>query len=567
MNARRALVVVALFVAFCCSHPAAALVVPAKGRKAMVVAGHPLATQAGVAVLKRGGNAVDAAVATALVISVTNPFDAGIGGGGFLLFRDGQSGAMKALDFRERAPLSASRTMFQGKGAAAASVDGILSVAVPGTVAGLFEVHRAHGKLPWASLFEGAITAAHAGFVVDRLWEDEFEARKAVLLRHPETKRVFTKNGAPLKAGDRLVQRDLAVTLARLATDAQDFYVGETAKKIVADMERGGGLIVAADLEAYRPVWRSPVCGPYRGHRVCSMPPPSSGGVHLIQMLRMLEAQEVRGAGWHHPDTLFALIEGMRSAYADRAEHLGDPAFTTVPTAALTSAAYAAERRQAFAKRKKARRSADVKATARARLKAMRKTSADTSHLSVVDGEGNAVSLTFTVNYTFGSGVVATGTGILLNDEMDDFASAPGVPNAYGLVGGEANAIAPAKIPLSSMTPTIVDKDGRVRLVVGAPGGSTIITTVLHIIVNVVDYEMNIAQAVAAPRLHHQWLPDVVRLERFGFDAATKAILLRRGFVIEETGPWGNAAAIEVRPDGGREGAADPRGIGTAAGF
>lgn len=567
MIVRHAVVIVTLVLGICHSPPVAALAVPASGQKAMVVAGHPLATDVGVAVMKRGGNAVDAAVAAALVVSVTNPFDAGIGGGGFLLFRDGRTGAMKALDFRERAPLSASRTMYQGNGAEDASVDGILSVAVPGTIAGLFEIHRAHGKLPWASLFEGAITAAHAGFVVDRLWVDEFEARKAVLLRHPETKRVFTRGGTPLSAGERLVQRDLAATLARLAQDPRDFYVGETAKKLVNEMERSGGLIVAADLEAYQPVWRSPVCGPYRGHRVCSMPPPSSGGVHLVQMLRMLEVQEVAGAGWHHPDTLFALIEGMRSAYADRAEHLGDPAFTSVPTEALTSAAYAQERRAAFATRKQARRSAEVSATPRARLDAMRKTSKDTSHLSVVDGEGNAVSLTFTVNYTFGSGVVAAGTGILLNDEMDDFASAPGVPNAYGLVGGEANAIAPAKVPLSSMTPTIVDKDGKVRLVVGAPGGSTIITTVLQIIVNVIDYKMNIAQAVAAPRLHHQWLPDVVRLERYGFDAATKAILLRRGFVLEETGPWGNAAAIEVLASGKREGAADPRGIGTAGGF
>ncbi len=363
------------------------------------------------------------------------------------------------------------------------------------------------------------------------------------------------------------MQRDLAATLTRLAKDPRDFYKGVTAEKIVAEMEHGGGLVTAADLDAYRPVWRTPVCGPYRGHRVCSMPPPSSGGIHLIQMLRLLEPHPVKGAGWHHPQTLQMLVEGMRSAYADRAEHLGDPAFTTVPTTELTSKAHADQRRRAFATLKKARRSLDVAATTQAELAALRPTSADTSHLSVVDGAGNAVSLTFTVNYTFGSGVVAAGTGILLNDEMDDFASSPGKPNAYGLVGGEANAIAPAKIPLSSMTPTIVDKDGAVRLVVGAPGGSTIITTVFQIIVNVVDYEMDIAQAVAAPRLHHQWLPDVVRLERFGLDAATKAELLSRGFVLEERGPWGNAAAIERKPNGHLEGAADPRGIGTAEGL
>jgi gamma-glutamyltranspeptidase/glutathione hydrolase len=541
-----------------------------QGKQGMVVSAHPLASAAGLQMLKAGGNAVDAAVAATFAISVTEPYSAGIGGGGFLLLRSGQTGAIKALDFRERAPLAATRNMYldaQGKVRPNFSTDGYLAVGVPGTVAGLYEVHRQYGKLPWKTVVQPAIALAEQGFLVSPRMAGAI-ARQKTLQQNPAARRIFTRNSKLLQVGETLIQKDLAKTLQAIAQNPQSFYQGWIAQAIVQDMKANGGLITLQDLKQYRPIWREAVCGTFHMARVCSMPPPSSGGVHLLQMLNMIGDTDLKGWGWHSPDVLHLLIETMRIAYADRAKYLGDPDFVKVPVAALISPAYAQQRRQEI-DLQKARPSNQVKDADPALMQRLNqyKESGDTSHLSVVDKLGNAVSLTFTVNLSFGAGVVTPGTGIVLNNEMDDFAAAPDVPNAFGLVGGDANEIAPSKTPLSSMTPTIVTEKGQLRLVTGSPGGSTIITTVLQIVLNVLVYGMDVQRAVASPRLHHQWLPDQVMVEAFGFDPLTLKELQRRGQRIQERSGWGNANAIVKTSEDTLEGAADPRGEGAAYGF
>ena len=568
-----------------CPEATAAFLRPAKSKQGMVVSAHPLGTEAGIAMLRKGGNAVDAAVATSFAISVVEPFSAGIGGGGFLLLNWTPTKEIKALDFRERAPQKATRNMYldaNGKVQPQASIDGHLSAAVPGTVAGLYELQRRYGKLKWSEVVAPSINLARNGFIVSDRFTTAFNDRKAAILKNPAATQVFSKNGVAYQPGERLVQRDLAKTLEAIAQNPNNFYTGNIARAITRDMTANRGLITLNDLKAYKPTWRAPVCGNFRQYRVCSMPPPSSGGVHLLEILNIIGDTDLKSLGWHNPDALHLMVEAMRIAYADRSEYLGDPAFVKVPIQALTSRGYAAKRRQEI-RMELARPSTEVKPAARSTLSQFSsevpgnipanaqpkliKESSDTSHLTVVDAQRNTVSLTFTVNYGFGSGVVVPGTGILLNDEMDDFAAAPGVPNAYGLVGGDANAIAPNKIPLSSMTPTIVTENGRLRMAVGAPGGSTIITTVLQVVLNVLEYGMNVSEAVSAGRLHHQWLPDTVRVDRWGFDPATLADLRRRGQKIELQPYWGNANAIEQTPEGILEGAADPRGEGTAKGL
>lgn len=565
---RLAMPLVCLTVLLASSQSGGAFPYPERAKKGMVVSAHPLASEAGLTILQKGGNAIDAAVATTLAISVVEPASAGLGGGGFLLLRLGKTGEVKALDFRERAPLAATRTLYldaQGKVRPNASTDGYLAVGVPGTIAGLYEVQSRHGKLPWKTVVTPATQLAAKGFPVS--WRLAAAiAQQKTLQQNPAARQIFTRNGVPLQAGDRLVQSDLAQTLTQVAADPQNFYTGKLAETIARDMATNKGLITLADLKRYRPIWRDPVCGNFQAARVCSMPPPSSGGVHLLQILNLLGATDLKAMGWHSPDALHLLVEAMRIAYADRAVHLGDPDFVTVPVAALISPAYAKQRRQEIDPQK-ARPSSQVQAAKPETLKRLGKESNDTSHLSVVDSTGNAVSLTFTVNLGFGSGVVVPGTGIILNNEMDDFAIAPGVPNAFGLVGGDANAIAPGKTPLSSMTPTIVTENSQLRLVVGAPGGSTIITTVLQVVLNVLVYDMDARRAIAAPRLHHQWLPDQLRVERNGLDRLTLDNLRQRGHSIAEGNTWGNAQAIVRSSDGTLEGAADPRGEGAAYGF
>lgn len=540
-----------------------------RATQGMVVSAHPLATQAGLSMLQQGGNAVDAAVATTFAISVVEPFSAGLGGGGFLLMYQAKSNEIKALDFRERAPLNATKTMYldnQGNVRPNASTNGYLAVATPGTIAGLYEVHRKYGRLPWKTVIAPAIQLAETGFPVSWRFVSATKTRLPTLLKNPDAQKIFTHNGKTYQIGEQLVQPELAATLRSVSQNPQDFYTGTIATAIAADMAANSGLITQKDLQQYRPTWRDPVCGDFRKARVCSMPPPSSGGVHLLQILNIIGDTDLKTLGWHSPDALHLLIESMRIAYADRATYLGDPDFIKVPVKALISPVYAQKRRQEI-NPQKATPSSQVKAVDPAVLQRLTKESVETSHLTVVDRDRNAVSLTFTVNLGFGAGVVAKGTGIVLNNEMDDFAIAPNTPNAFGLVGGTANAIAPNKIPLSSMTPTIITENGRLRLAVGSPGGSTIITTVLQIVLNVLVYDMDVRKAVAAPRVHHQWLPDRLNVESWGLDTLTIADLKRRGHQIEERLSWGNANAIVVMPDGSLEGAADPRGEGVAAGF
>jgi len=540
-------------------------------RSGIVVSAHPLASEAGAAMLRKGGNAVDAAVATAFAISVVEPFSAGIGGGGFLLLGTpgdevGGEYKIEALDFRERAPKLATRDMYldeEGKVRKRASLDGHLAAGVPGTVAGLLEVHRKYGSLPWSELLEPAVGYAKDGFEVSEIFVGRLKQRLEVINRNRAAREIFTRDGAALAVGDLLLQEEQGRTLEILAEEPQSFYRGEVAEAIASDMAANGGLVTLEDLRDYRAVWREPVCGTFREARVCAMPPPSSGGVHLIEILNIIGDANLREWGRENPDTLHLLAEAMRIAYADRAVHLGDPDFVEVPVGELTSREYALRRREEI-ELKRARPSAEVRAATPQELESLGRESEDTTHLTVVDGDGQVVSLTYTVNGSFGAAVVAAGTGILLNNEMDDFAVAPGVPNLYGLVGDEANAVAPGKTPLSSMTPAIATRDGKLVLAAGAPGGSTIITTVLQIVLNVVEFGMDAQGAVSAPRIHHQWLPDMLFVEEGGFDDEVLAELRRRGHEIDRRRSWGNANVVVRTEDGLLEGAADPRGEGVA---
>ena len=548
----------------------ATITLPLRSKKGMVVSASSLASEAGLLMLKKGGNAVDAAVATTFAISVVEPFSAGIGGGGFLLFHSQKTGEIKALDFRERAPIKATKNMYldaKGKVRPGASITGYLAVATPGTVAGMYEVHRRYGKLPWREVIKPGIALAKNGFIIsDRVaWRSSaaYEIRKQAILKNPAAKKIFTRNGEYYQPGEKLIQTDLAKTLQAISENPQSFYTGKIAEIIASDMKKNGGLITIEDLKQYQAIWRNPVCGNFRKSKICSMPPPSSGGVNLLQMLNMIGDTNLKSWGWHHPDAIHLIIEIMKIAYSDRAEYLGDPDFVKVPISQLISPAYAQKRRQEI-NMKMATPSTEIKPG----LKTSKfHESTETSHLNVVDADRNAVSLTFTINLGFGAGTVTPGTGIVLNNEMDDFAVAPGVPNAFGLVGKEANSIAPKKTPLSSMTPTIITENNRLRMAVGAPGGSTIITQVLQIILNVLEYKMDVGAAVSVPRIHHQWLPDELRMEAWGLDALTWEELRRRGHKIRETRPWGNANAITVTEDDTLEAAADPRGDGSPKGY
>ncbi len=544
--------------------------------QAMVVSADPRATAAGIQILQQGGNAIDAAVATTLAISVVEPFSAGIGGGGFLLVGFPPEATdpkadyrIQALDFRERAPQAATKDMYldnQGNVKPRASLDGHLAAGIPGTVAGLYTVHRYYGKLPWNTLVQPAIHLAQQGFKVEESFVRSVENRQAVINNNPAARAIFTRNGAMYQPGDILIQQDLAETLRKIAQDPQQFYTGEIAEAIATDMAANGGLITQKDLADYTPIWRDPICGEFRQAQICSMAPPSSGGVHLLQILGLIEETDIDQWGHNDPETLHWFAEAMRIAYADRAEYLGDPDFVQVPVRALTSPHYLRAQRQQI-NPNQARPSDTVKPMDQASLQRYLWESPETSHLTVVDQERNVVSLTFTINGGFGAGVVAANTGILLNNEMDDFSAAPNVPNLFGLVGGEANAIAPFKTPLSSMTPTIVTQNGELILALGSPGGSTIITTVLQLLLNVLVFDMNAAEAVSAPRIHHQWLPDTLWVEQGQLNDQTLADLKQRGHQLKQRDGWGNGNLIRVTPDGQLEGAADPRRDGSAQGL
>ncbi len=550
-----------------------------ENQRGMVVSAHPLASDAGLAMLQQGGNAIDAAIATAFAISVVEPFSAGIGGGGFLLLRQAETGDIRALDFRERAPLAATRDMYMdqnGEVIPRASLDGHLAVGVPGTVAGLYEVHAKYGRLPWEMVVSPAIGLANDGFAVGEAYVRSAQDREEVLLKNPAAKAIFTKDGELYAVGDRLFQPELGKTLQQVAANWQNFYTGEIAEAIADDMKQNSGLITLEDLKAYQPIWRDPVCGPFLELRICSMPPPSSGGVHLLQILNIITAQPSENSktiqSWpsQKPEALHLLASAMQIAYADRSQYLGDPDFVEVPVQQIISPIYGQQRRQEI-DLTRVRSQTEVQPVDQATLKRLQAgESEDTTHLTVVDQQRNVVSMTFTINGRFGAAVVTPGTGILLNNEMDDFAIAPFVPNMFGLVGDDANAIAPGKTPLSSMTPTIITdstEGDRFLMAAGSPGGSTIITTLLQLILNVVVYNMDAKGAVSAPRIHQQWLPDRLRIESGRFDPATLETLENLGHTLQERDAWGNANLIIQTKDGFLDGAADPRGEGAAKGF
>src|ERR1051325_2282436 len=541
---------------------------PVRARHAMAVSVSEIASRIGADVMKKGGNAVDAAVAIGFALAVTWPSAGNIGGGGFMLVRlaDGTS---EAIDYRERAPLAATRDMYldaNGNVVKGLSTEGYKAVGVPGTVAGLALAHQRHGKLKWAELVEPARKLAAEGFPVGyhlaRSLRSNSTQKK--MSAFPESQRIYQRNGKYYEMGERFVQPELAATLMRIRDKGRDgFYKGETARLIVADMRAHGGIVTAEDLAGYEPTIRKPLTGSYRGYDIITMPPPSSGGIALIEMLHMLEPYDLKALGWHSSQEIHLTTEVERRAFADRAQFLGDTDFVKVPVTALISRAYA-EKRRTDIDMARASTSAEVGAGTPAPYE-----SAETTHFTIVDAEGNVVSATYTLNDSYGSGVTAKGTGFLLNNEMDDFTSKPGVPNDYHLIQGEANAIQPKKRPLSSMTPTTVLKDGKVAFAIGSPGGPTIINTVLQVMLNVIDFGMDIQEAIAAPRFHHQWLPDELFWEERGINVDTRQALERMGHKFRELpGSLGDAQGIAIDPASGmRMGASDPRLGGVPAGW
>ncbi len=530
----------------------------------MVVAQESLAAQIGVEILDRGGNAVDAAVAVGFAMAVTYPRAGNIGGGGFMVIHLAKGHRDIAIDYRETAPSAATPTMFldaQGNPDPMKSRDSGLAVGVPGTVAGLAlaEEKYGSGKLSLADLIAPAINLAQSGVPIEDDLADSLPQSQARLSRWPSTKSIFFNGDRPMQEGDRLIQLDLAQTLRAIAEHGPDgFYKGEVADDIVRAVRGAGGIMTKEDLADYRAVERPVVRGNYRGYDIVSMPPPSSGGVHLIEMLNILQGYDLSKMG-RGAEALHLEIEAMRRAYADRAVYMGDPDSVKMPIAALTSKSYAATLRAGIG----------ANATPSVEVHAGRPADTEgrnTTHFSIIDSDGNAVSNTYTLNFSYGLGLVADGTGVLLNNELDDFTAKPGAANAYGLVGYGANLPGPGKRPLSSMTPTIVLKDGKPFLITGSPGGSRIITAVLQVIVNAIDFHMPIDKAVAAPRLHHQWQPDVVYVEP-GFAPDVLADLKARGYKLVPTAPHTSANSIAVTPRG-YVGAADTRTRGAlAAGY
>lgn len=525
-----------------------------------VVSAHPLASQVGIAVMQQGGNAVDAAIATQLALAVVYPGAGNLGGGGFMVARL-RNGETVALDYRETAPTAAHRDMYldvAGNVVGEKSVNGHLSSGVPGTVAGLFQSLK-YAKLPFQKLIAPAIALAETGFAISESEAASLNRIQGDLKKYNTAPNAFEKS-AGWKTGDTLKQQDLANTLKRIRDNgAAGFYEGETARLIVEEMKRGNGLISYGDLKKYEARWRTPHRFGYKGYTVVSMPMPSSGGVLLHQMLKMVEARPLPQWGFLSPQAVQLMIEAERRAYADRAEYMGDADFYKVPVAQLTDSGYLKKRMQDFVPGK-AGSSTTIKPGT------VVKESEQTTHLSVLDGDGNAVSVTTTLNNSYGSKTVVGGAGFFLNDEMDDFSAKPGVPNLYGAVGGEANAIAPGKRMLSSMTPTIVLKDNKPFLVLGTPGGTTIPTSVFQTIVDVIDFGLTTEDAVNKPKFHHQWLPDEVFAEP-AFPDSVITQLQNMGYKIAARGEIGRTEVIRVLPDGRFEGVADSRGDDSAAGY
>ena len=528
---------------------------PVYGKNGMVASEQGLATQVGLDILKQGGNAIDAAVAVGFALAVVLPNAGNIGGGGFMVLHDDKTGKDVAIDFREIAPAKASRDMYldsQGNVIDGKSLFTHDASGVPGTVAGMEYALKKWGTMPLSKVLEPAIKLADKGFIVSDVLAQTLKEEKSTLGKWSASKAIFFKNGEPLKSGDLLVQKDLAKSLRLIAKQgAKAFYQGEIATKIAKEMQSQGGTMTLEDLKAYKVVERQPIIGDYRGYKVVTMPPPSSGGVHLIEILNMLEHYPIKEDGVNSAKNIHHMAESMKLAYADRSEYLGDPDFVKIPVTGLTSKAYANELVKTIDDNK-ARLSSNIKPG-----KPQPYESDQTTHFSVMDKAGNAVAVTYTLNLNFGSGIVVEGTGILLNNEMDDFSVKPGVPNAFGLVGGAANAIEAKKRPLSSMTPTIVMKNNKPWLVTGSPGGARIITTVLQSVVNTIDHEMNPAEAIITPRVHHQWLPDELRVEE-GISPDTIKLLQDKGHKVVTKAPMGRIQIIQA-DDSGFYGYSDPR--------
>lgn len=527
-----------------------------------VVSAHPLASKAGVLILRSGGNAVDAAIATQLALAVVYPNAGNLGGGGFMVAHL-QDGKTLALDYREMAPGAAHRDMYlhaNGEADTDKSQLGHLSSGVPGTVAGLFASHQ-YARLPFAQLIQPAIDLAEKGFIITASEARSLNYLQGDLKKYNTVPPVFVKN-SPWKEGDTLIQKDLAATLKRIQKKgAAGFYEGETARLIVEEMKRGTGLITAADLKNYTAKYRTPHAFDYKGYKIVGMPMPSSGGLLLHQMMKMIEDRNIGAMGFHSLQAIQLMTEVERRAFADRAEYMGDGDFYKVPVAMLSNDVYLQNRMRNYD---------PAKATPSSVIKPgelLRAESEETTHLSVIDKEGNAVAVTTTLNNSYGSRTVVGGAGFFLNDEMDDFSIKPGVPNMYGAVGGEANAIKPGKRMLSSMTPTLVLKNGKPYIVVGTPGGTTIPTQVFQTLVNMLEFNMSTEEAVYKPKFHHQWLPDEVMTEK-GFPPAVKEAMQKMGYSFsKERGGIGRTECIRVLPDGRFEAVADNRGDDAAEGF